>query len=210
VSVHLHKRELLAELVALTVVYVDVDGSLVQECFVQSVELLLNGFLLALDLDNPLVGVCFQIPPRVKHAILHEAHEARGWLQSGELIDEQLFEFRLADVHRAAARAAVVVRVVVAPSLRPARRQRLAARFAAHLPPERKIEIVSLTWRRDFEPAVQDCLDTVEDLLTDKRFEVAACRDAEIRHVDLRDIRAIAQHSIERLQRDRPTASTTA
>ena len=91
VPVHLHERELLAQLVAMPVVPLDVDRSLVEERLVQTVELFLNRLLLVLDLDNPLLRVRLQISPRVKHAILHEPHEAGGWLQSGELGDEHFF-----------------------------------------------------------------------------------------------------------------------
>ena len=75
----------------------------------------MNRLLLPLDLDNPLLGVCRQIAPRVKHAILHEAHETGSRLQSRELVDEQVLEFRLRDVRCCvAAGATVIVRVVVA------------------------------------------------------------------------------------------------
>src|SRR5262245_33781577 len=111
------------------VVSLDVDRPFVEERLVQTVELFLNRLLPALDLDNSLLRIVLQISPCVKDAILDEAHETRGRLQSRELVDEHLFEFGLADVGRAASTAAVVVRVVVAAPFRPARRQRLAARL---------------------------------------------------------------------------------
>ncbi|HKN57533.1 MAG TPA: hypothetical protein VJV97_01690, partial [Gemmatimonadaceae bacterium] len=55
-----------------------------------------------------------------------------------ELVDEQFFQPGLADVDGAATSAAVVVRVVVATSLRPARGQRFAAGLATGVPAERE------------------------------------------------------------------------
>src|SRR5439155_24816144 len=110
-------------------------------------------------------------------------------------------EFRLADVHGAsAAPTAMVVRVIITSTFRPARRQRLAASLAAHITPERKIGIVPLARRRDFQAAIENRLHSVEDLLTDERLEVAARRDAVTWHIDLRDVHTIAQHAIERLR----------
>ena len=47
---------------------------------------------------------------------------------------------------------------------------------------------------------VKDRLDSVEDLFADERLEVAACRNAVIRQVDLPDLDAVAQHAVKRLQ----------
>ncbi|HEV3061672.1 MAG TPA: hypothetical protein VGY48_25700 [Vicinamibacterales bacterium] len=172
--VKLRECELLAQLVAMAVVRVDVDRPLVEERRVQTVQLLANGFLPALDLSDPLGRIGLQFPPGVHHAILDEAHEASCWLQAREFLDEQLLEFGLADVHRTTAAAAVVVRVVLAASFRPARRQRFAARLASGVAAEREVRIVALLRRRHFVPAVQDSLHAEEDPLCDQRFEVAA------------------------------------
>ncbi|MDP9222829.1 MAG: hypothetical protein M3P18_03055 [Actinomycetota bacterium] len=132
--VHLRERELLAQLVTVAIVRVDVDHSLVEERLVQTVQLLANRFLLPLDLGDPLRRVRFHPAPRVQHAVFHETHEAGSWLKPAQLVDEKVFELGLADVHGAASPTTVVIRVVVAASLRPARGQRFAARLAPDVP----------------------------------------------------------------------------
>jgi len=87
----------------------DVDRPLIGGRLVKTVEPFLNPLLFPLDLDNSSLRVGFQIAPCVEDAILHQAHEARRWLESRELVDEHLFEFRFADVRRAASTVAVVV-----------------------------------------------------------------------------------------------------
>ncbi|PYQ86917.1 MAG: hypothetical protein DMG03_06495 [Acidobacteria bacterium] len=152
--VHLRDRELLAQLVAVAVVRVDVDRPFEQERLIQTVQLLANRFLPALDLSDPLCRIGLQFAPGVHHAILDEAHEASCWLQARELLDEQLLEFGLTDVHRTTAAATVVVGVVVAASSRPARRQRFAARLATGVAAEREVRIVALLGRGHFVAAV--------------------------------------------------------
>jgi hypothetical protein len=123
------------------------------------------------------------------------------------LVDEHLFELGLADVHGAAAPAAVVVRVGVAASFRPARRQRLAASLATNVAAQREVSIISLSRRRHLITAIENRLNAEEDSFAHERFEVAACRDSEFRDVDLRDVGAIPQHGIERLRGDGLSAS---
>ncbi|OLE81216.1 MAG: hypothetical protein AUF76_13500 [Acidobacteria bacterium 13_1_20CM_2_65_9] len=132
-SVHLRERELLAQRVTLPIVGLGVDRSLVEKRFVQPVEFLTNGFLLPLDFRDPLLRVALEIAPRVQHAILHEPHVAGSRLQSCEL---------------------VVVRVVVAAPLRPARCQRFAAGLATHVAAQREIRIVALPRRCDLVATV--------------------------------------------------------
>src|SRR4051794_7358645 len=154
--VHLCDRELLAQLVAVAVVPVDVDRPFEQERLIQTVQLLANRFLPALDLSDPLCRIGLQFPPGVHHAILDEAHEASCWLQARELLDEQLLEFVLADVHRPTAATAVVVRVVVAASSRPTRRQRFTARLATGIAAEREVRIVALLRGGHFVATIED------------------------------------------------------
>src|SRR4051794_14497311 len=185
----------------MAVVRVDVDRPFEQEGLIQTVQLLANGFLPALDLSDSLCRIGLQFPPSVHHAVLDEAHEASCWLKARELLDEQLLEFGLADVHRATAATTVVVRVVVAASLRPARRQRLPAGLAANVPTQREVGIVAFARPRDFETTVEDRLHAEEDLLADKRFEVTSSRNPKVPDVDLRDVGAVAEHGVERLRR---------
>ncbi|HEY2434317.1 MAG TPA: hypothetical protein VGI12_16700 [Vicinamibacterales bacterium] len=172
--VHLRDRELLAQLVAVAVVRVDVDRPFVEERGFQTVQLLANRFLPALDLSDPLGGIGLQFPPGGHHPVLDEAHEASCWLQAREFLDEQLLEFGLGDVHRTTAAATVVVRVVVAASFRPARRQRFAARLATGVAAEREVRIVALLRGGHFVATIEDSLHAEEDPLCDERFEVAA------------------------------------
>lgn len=105
-AVHLRDRELLAQLVAVTVVRTDVNRPFERERLIQTVQLSPNRFLPALNLRDPLRRIGLQLPPGVHHAVLDEAHEASCWLKAREFLDEQLLEFGLADVHRATAAAA--------------------------------------------------------------------------------------------------------
>ena len=66
------ERELLAQLVAVPVVRVDVDRSLEQERLIQTVQLLANHLLPALDLGDPLCRIGSQLPPGVRHAVFDE------------------------------------------------------------------------------------------------------------------------------------------
>jgi hypothetical protein len=115
-----------------------------------------------------------QFPPGVHHAILDEAHETSCRLQARELLDEQLLELGLADVHRTTAAAAVVVRVVVAASFRPASRQRFTAGLTTGVAAEREVRIVALLRGGHFVATIEDSLHAEEDPLRDERFEVAA------------------------------------
>jgi hypothetical protein len=148
-----------------------------------------------------LCPIGLQFPPGAHHAIFDEAHEASCRLQARELLDEQLLGLGLADVHRTTAPATVVVRVVVAASFRPSRRQRFAARLATGIAAEREVRIVSLLRGRDFVATGEDSLHAEENALCDERFEVAASRDSELRNVDLGDVGAVPQHGVERLTR---------
>src|SRR5690349_8908198 len=74
---------------------------------------------------------------------------------------------------------AVVVRVVVAAPFRPARGQRLPARFAADVAAQR-----ALARRGPLQPAVEDRLDAEENSLVQERFEVPTRRDAVIGNID--------------------------
>ncbi|HEX6465060.1 MAG TPA: hypothetical protein VFZ98_11415 [Vicinamibacterales bacterium] len=195
----LRERELLAQLVAVAVVRLDVDRAFVEERLVQTVQLLANHLLLALDLEDALLCVGFQFAPRCEDAILHEAHEAWTRLQSCELLNEQIFQLCLGDVDGAAAVPAVVVRVIAAPALRPARRERLATGLAPHVAAQREVRIVALTRGRQLVAAVEDSLNAEKDCFGDQRLEFAALRNPECCDLDLADVHAVPQNCVERL-----------
>ncbi|HEY1302907.1 MAG TPA: hypothetical protein VGF24_05130 [Vicinamibacterales bacterium] len=116
-------------------------------------------------------------PTLLAHAedsILDQPHVARRWLQQCELIDEGPFQRRLADVDRPALPLAVVVRVMAVPALRPAARQRTAARLAPDESPERKIRMMPRSWPCDDDAAIENRLHAIERGLVDQRLEIAA------------------------------------
>jgi hypothetical protein len=85
------------------------------------------------------------------------------------------------------------VRVIMAASFRPARRERLATRLATHIAAQREVRIVTPSWSGHFVATVEDSLDAEEDPFADERFEVAAPRHAKVWHVDLADVNAVPQ-----------------
>ncbi|HVH55568.1 MAG TPA: hypothetical protein VM791_04915 [Vicinamibacterales bacterium] len=114
------ERELLAQLLRVTVVRLDVNRALEEERFVETVQLLLNRLGSALSRREFIAHGHFPRFPDLQHGFLEQPHVAWRWLEQGEFVCEQSFEFGLRHVDRAAARAAVVVRVVLSSALRPA------------------------------------------------------------------------------------------
>jgi hypothetical protein len=96
---------------------------------------------------------------------------------------------------------------VAVASLRPARGQRSAARFAPNETLQRKVRTRSFAWARDLDASLKNCLNAVEGFLADKRLEVATARDPEFRHVNQARVQPIGEHSAETLGIHREAAT---
>src|SRR5581483_8074669 len=101
---------------------------------------------------------------------------------------ECAFEHGFADIDGAALALTVVVGVTTVAPLRPAARQRAAADVAAHEAAQREVRAVPLSRAGDNDAAVEHGLRTVERRLIHDRLEVALCRDAVVRAVNLPDV----------------------
>src|SRR5262249_38678688 len=138
----LGERQFLAQLVALAAVAGEVDRLGVEERFVVPVELLLDRLNAAVLLRRMLVPFRTPLLPDTQDSIFDQAHVAGSRPQERKVVDEDAFERCLAHVDRSALTLAVVVRVVLIASLRPATRQRTAADVAAHETPQRKVRVI--------------------------------------------------------------------
>jgi hypothetical protein len=120
VPVHLRECELFAQFVAVAVVRVDVDRLFEQERLIQTVQLLSNRFLLALD---PAIR-CIASPSfRQAWSTRSFTSRMKPAIGCSRVSSSTKSSSTLADVHGAAATAAVVIRVVVASPFCPARRR---------------------------------------------------------------------------------------
>ena len=145
----------------------DVDRLRIEERLIQLVQLLLDGAHPPLLFRRSVLRFSPTLLPHAEDSILDQPHVARRWLQQCELIDEGPFQRHLADVDRPALPLAVVVRVVAVPALRPAARQRTAARFATHESPERKIRMIPRSWPCHDDAAIENSLHAIERRLVD-------------------------------------------
>ena len=101
---------------------------------------------------------------------------------------------------RTATRAAVVVGVGLAPSLRPAARQTPSAGFAANEAAQGKVGMCALARRRARHTARQNRLDAVEQVFRDQWLEVAALgANAVLGDVDDPGVQLVAQQQADRL-----------
>ena len=112
VVVNLRERQLLAELIALTLAALDVYALREQDRVVRPIELLLDGLDAPLLLWRPAFRFGPSLLLEVENPVLDQPHVAGRRLKEREFVGERAFEHGLADVHRAALPLAVVVRVV--------------------------------------------------------------------------------------------------
>ena len=81
VVVNLGERQFLAQFVALRFIARQVDRLRVEKGLIEPVQLLLNHLGSPLDLGRSVLDFRRTLLPDVEHAILHQAHVARSWLQ---------------------------------------------------------------------------------------------------------------------------------